>query len=89
MQGAELAGTIGKFRRIFKVASCYLATIPTYVGGPMAMGWGTDDEALKSVPLAELESRFKAAGFSTRYYTPEVHKAAFALPRYVLDIVET
>ncbi|MFN4353325.1 polyamine aminopropyltransferase [Parvibaculum sp.] len=88
MQGAELAGTIEKFRRIFKVASCYLATIPTYVGGPMAMGWGTDDETLKSVPLAELESRFAAAGFSTRYYTPEVHKAAFALPRYVLDIVE-
>lgn len=88
MQGAELSGTIEKFRRIFKVASCYLATIPTYVGGPMAMGWGTDDETLKSVPLAELESRFAAAGFSTRYYTPEVHKAAFALPRYVLDIVE-
>ena len=88
MQGAELSSTIEKFRRIFKVAGCYLATIPTYVGGPMAMGWGTDDEALKSVPLAELESRFAAAGFSTRYYTPEVHKAAFALPRYVLDIVE-
>ncbi|MFN3626984.1 polyamine aminopropyltransferase [Parvibaculum sp.] len=87
MQGAELKGTIEKFRRIFKVASCYLATIPTYVGGPMAMGWGTNDETLKQVPLAELESRFAAAGFATRYYTPEVHKAAFALPRYVLDIV--
>lgn len=88
MQGAELRSTIEKFRRIFNVASCYLATIPTYVGGPMAMGWGTDDAALKDIPLTELEARFAAAGFDTRYYTPEVHKAAFALPRYVLDIVE-
>ena len=54
----------------------------------MAMGWGTDDASLKDIPLAELETRFAAAGFDTRYYTPEVHKAAFALPRYVLDIVE-
>ncbi|WP_339834703.1 polyamine aminopropyltransferase [uncultured Parvibaculum sp.] len=88
MQGDELQGTMEKFRRLFKVASCYLATIPTYVGGPMAMGWGTDDETLKSVPLAELESRYADAGLATRYYTPEVHKAAFALPRYVLDLVE-
>lgn len=88
MQGAELRSTIEKFRGIFKVASCYLATIPTYVGGPMAMGWGTNDAALKDIPLTELETRFAAAGFDTRYYTPEVHKAAFALPRYVLDIVE-
>ncbi|MEQ9527322.1 MAG: polyamine aminopropyltransferase [Parvibaculaceae bacterium] len=83
MQGDELKSTMEKFRRLFKVASCYLATIPTYVGGPMAMGWGTDDETLKSVPLEELEKRYAAAGLTTRYYTPEVHKAAFALPRYV------
>lgn len=83
MQGDELRGTMEKFRRLFKVASCYLATIPTYVGGPMAMGWGTDDETLKAVSLDDLTRRYEAAGLVTRYYTPEVHKAAFALPRYV------
>ena len=88
MQGDELAATMEKFRRLFKVASCYLATIPTYVGGPMAMGWGTDDETLKAVPVEELERRYAAAGLTTRYYTPEVHKAAFALPRYVQDRIE-
>ena len=87
MQGAELKSTMEKFRRLFNVATCYLATIPTYVGGPMAMGWGTDDETLREVPLDELEKRFAEAGFTTRYYTPEVHRAAFALPRYVQDYV--
>lgn len=83
LQPAELTSTIEKFRRLFAVASCYLATIPTYVGGPMAMGWGTDDASLIEVPVETLHARFAAAGFETRYYTPEVHKAAFALPRYV------
>tara|TARA_R110000824_G_scaffold118960_18_gene272537 strand:+ start:66444 stop:67310 length:867 start_codon:yes stop_codon:yes gene_type:complete len=83
MQPGELTSTIGKFRRIFNVASCYLATIPTYVGGPMAMGWGTDDAGLSAVPVPLLEERFAAAAFETRYYTPQVHAAAFALPRYV------
>lgn len=88
MQAEELKSTLGKFRKLFRVASCYLATIPTYVGGPMAMGWGTDNETLKTQPLDMLEKRFAEAGFATRYYTPEVHRAAFALPRYVQDIVE-
>lgn len=88
MQGAELKSTIEKFRRLFRVATCYLATIPTYVGGPMAMGWGTDDETLAALPPDELARRFAETGIATRYYTPEVHKAAFALPRYVLDIVD-
>lgn len=85
LQPDELASTIGKFRRLFGDASCYLATIPTYVGGPMAMGWGTDNVELRQTAAVLLEKRFAAAGFATRYYTPEVHAAAFALPRYVSD----
>jgi len=88
MQPDELKSSCAKFRRLFRVASCYLATIPTYVGGPMAMGWGTNDETLKRQPLDVLEKRFATAAFNTRYYTPEVHVAAFALPRYVLDLVD-
>ena len=88
MQGAELKGTMEKFRRLFNVATCYLATIPTYVGGPMALGWGTDDESLTSISSEELERRFAETGLEMRYYTPEVHKAAFALPRYVLDTMK-
>ena len=88
MQGAELVSTVGKFRRLFRVATCYMATIPTYVGGPMAMGWGTDDESLIAVAPDVLAKRFAEVDFPARYYTPDVHKAAFALPRYVLDLVE-
>lgn len=86
MQGDELAGTMRIFRGLFADAGCYIATIPTYAGGPMALGWGTDGAA-GEVMLETLESRFAAAGIETDYYTPAVHKAAFALPGYIQKIV--
>ncbi len=82
MQGDELTNTMRAFQALFADATCYLATIPTYAGGPMAFGWGTDGAA-RSTSLETLTARFAAAGIVTDYYTPEVHKAAFALPGYV------
>ena len=87
LQGDELKGTMRAFRALYRDATCYLATIPTYAGGSMAFGWGTDGAA-RQVALETLETRFAAAGIATRYYTPEVHKAAFALPGYVKVLVE-
>jgi len=83
MQGDELTGTLRAFQALFADASCYLATIPTYAGGPMAFGWGSHSDKARNVSLADLEARFAAAGIETEYYNPEVHKAAFALPNYV------
>ncbi|MEL7348016.1 MAG: polyamine aminopropyltransferase [Pseudomonadota bacterium] len=82
LQPEELASTMRAFRALFGDATCYLATVPTYAFGPMAFGWGTDGAA-RATDLATLEARFAAAALSTRYYTPAVHRAAFALPGYV------
>jgi spermidine synthase len=82
MQPDELTNTMRAFRALFRDWGCYLATVPTYAGGPMAFGWATDGVA-RDVALQALKSRYAAAGLETRYYTPEVHKAAFALPGYV------
>lgn len=86
LQGEELAGTMRAFRALFRDWGCYLITVPTYAGGPMALGWGTDGEA-REVPLETLRARFAAAGLVTRCYTPELHKAAFALPAYVAALM--
>ncbi len=86
MQGDELNGTVTIFRDLFTDAGCYLATIPSYAGGPMAFGWGTDGAA-RDVAVETLAERFDASGLSPKYYNPEVHKAAFALPNYVREII--
>ncbi|MGK2741550.1 polyamine aminopropyltransferase [Tepidicaulis sp. LMO-SS28] len=83
LQGDELTGTMGAFAKLFASRSCYLATIPTYVFGAMALGWGSDNEALLDVPVEVLQERFAKLEGETLYYTPEVHKGAFALPPYV------
>jgi spermidine synthase len=87
-QPEELVSSVGHFRKLYADGSCYVAAIPTYVGGHMAMGWAADDAALRRVPVETIAERYKAAGsFSTKYWTPEVHKAAFALPRFIADVV--
>jgi spermidine synthase len=86
MQPAELIASVGHFRSLFADAGCYIAAIPTYVGGHMAMGWATDNKRLRAVPLKTLVERYRKAGrLPTKYWTPEVHKAAFALPRFIVD----
>ncbi|WP_342642502.1 polyamine aminopropyltransferase [Rhodoligotrophos ferricapiens] len=86
-QAAELEQTIRFFSSIFADATCFLAAVPTYVGGFMALGWGTDNPGLRSVSVETVGKRFADAQIETRYYTPELHHAAFALPRFIADIV--
>jgi spermidine synthase len=88
LQPAELVASVGHFRKLFADGSCYVASIPTYVGGHMAMGWATDNTRLREVPLKTIAERYTRAGrFKTRYWTPEVHRAAFALPRFIAEAI--
>lgn len=86
LQPGELTQTMRAFKSLFADWSCYLFTVPTYAGGPMALGWGTDGVA-RATTLAALKTRFAAAGLDVAYYTPEVHQAAFALPGYVAKLM--
>jgi spermidine synthase len=54
----------------------------------MAMGWATDDRKLRRVSVRTIAERYDNAGrFATKYWTPEVHVAAFALPRFIAEKV--
>jgi spermidine synthase len=87
LQGAQLASTLRAFGALFHDAACYLATIPTYTGGPMAFGWGADGDA-RFTPHETIAERVARAGLRLRYYSPEVHAAAFVLPPYVAERLE-
>jgi len=89
-QPGELTTGIRKLRALFADGYCYVAAIPTYVGGHMAMGWATDDVKLRHASVKTIVHRYERAGrFPTRYWTPEVHVAAFALPRFIAEKVAT
>jgi spermidine synthase len=79
----HLAQTSGIFASLFKATSPFLCTQPCYFGGPFALNWASDDADLLEVPEPTLARRMGRRAIATRYYTPAVHRAAFALPEYV------
>jgi spermidine synthase len=87
LQGEELTSTLRAFKGLFADAACYLATVPSYTGGPMAFGWGCDDPSKRQVDSKTLEQRYREAAIETHYYNPAVHRAAFALPTYVAKLI--
>ena len=86
-QGDEVTNTYRRMGASFQDNGFYTTVVPTYSGGFMTLGWGTDDASLSDVGVEVLRERFAQAGLKTRYYTPEIHKAAFALPQFVLDLM--
>jgi spermidine synthase len=87
-QSDELTSAIVKFRKLFADGYCYVAAIPTYVGGHMALGWATDNTKMRQLSVKAIAERYRKAGhFQTKYWTPKVHVAAFALPRFIEENV--
>ncbi len=86
LQPDEIPMTRRRRGKSFKVASFYMAAVPSYYGGLMALGWATDDGKAADIPLAVLKRRFATARLKTRYYSPEIHRGCFALPTFVADL---
>jgi spermidine synthase len=86
-QPDELKLVTSRLTRVCRDVSAYTAAVPSYYGGSMAFAWASADPALRTPALEQLESRFVAAEIATRYYAPDVHLAAFALPRFVRALV--
>jgi spermidine synthase len=70
----------------FEYVEFYVAAIPTYTGGLMTLGFASDAQ----YPHDEtwLARRISKNPMEMRYYTPEVHEAAFALPAYIRAAIE-
>jgi spermidine synthase len=90
MQKEEMVQTYEYLSRLFNDASFYLAPVPTYVGGFMCFGYATDNKELRRQDSRTIAQRMKKSVTGTlQYYTPEIHKAAFVLPKFVEDALAT
>jgi spermidine synthase len=85
MQADELRDTSLRRRKFFGHVGAYVAAVPTYVGGFMTLGFAAKQAGLDAVPVQTIRARAQAAGVlgTGRYWTPEVHHAAFQLPPYI------
>jgi spermidine synthase len=71
----------------FKTATYYIGAVPTYAGGFMAFGWATDREDAQAISIEALKERLGNVTGEMKYYTPEVHKASFALPNFMIKAI--
>lgn len=79
---------LNRLQAIFPCSTCFAISVPTYIGGHMTLGFSTMNPELVSVRVEDLRSRFAALQMKTRYYTPDLHLGAFALPRFILDLLD-
>ena len=89
MQPEELRVTSLRRAQAFPFVSAYVAAVPTYVGGLMALGIAANVAGLDRVPAEEIRNRAAKAGIlgQTRYWTPEIHAGAFNLPPYIAELL--
>ncbi len=87
-QPREVADTYLRLKPLFADVGFYVTTVPTYVGGLMTLGWASNDESLRMLPVNVHCQRFAAASFKTGYYTPQVHLGAFSLPPFITALMQ-
>jgi len=77
-----IKGVYGDVKSIFPIVRLYTCSIPTYPSGYWSFTMGSK----KYEPL-EADSDLMDE-IETRYYCKDIHKAAFALPKFVSDIIK-
>ncbi len=87
VQPEEVTNSYRRLGESFTDVHFYRAAVPTYQGGDMAFGWASDNAQLRQVSISELTHRYQASRIETRYVTPELHAASFALPKTIQDLM--
>ncbi len=74
-----------KLNKVFPVVKMYLASVPTYPSGVWSFAFCS-----KNIdPIDNFnENRYNEYNLKLKYYNNNIHKAAFAIPNFVKDIIK-
>ncbi len=81
----EMKRSHNKIKNIFPISKVYQFHMPTYPSGHWLFGFAS--KALDPVEDFKPEV-WKAFGLKTKYYNTDLHKASFALPTYVNEMLK-
>lgn len=74
-----------RIKSFFPICKVYQAHIPTYPSGHWLFGFASK----KYDPILDLDAqKWNNLGLITKYYNTNLHKGAFALPNYVMSMLE-
>ena len=83
----HLASTTRALGSLYKDVAPYICTHPSYFGGEFCISWASDEAGHLALPTSTIARRATKRGIKTKYWTPALHSAAFALPGYIEKIV--
>ncbi len=73
--------------KAFKFYGFYFVTVPTYSGGVMAIGWGSNRIDLKLSNYKNIRTKIINTSFNFKYYNESIHSGSFAIPQYLKNIM--
>lgn len=74
---------VARARRVFEQVHVYCTVVPTYLGSLWAFLFAGDAD----LSIEPNEGRWEALSGRTRFYRPEIHRAAFVLPPFVKELI--
>lgn len=83
LMGEELERALSNIGKVFGLVRTYLASVPSYPGVLWSFTLASNVHDPLRVPRDELVRRLDALDVLPDYYTPDVHFAGFALPRFL------
>ena len=87
LMAGELRSQAHNLGKTFPIVRTYLGIVPGYPGSLWSYTIGSKQHDPLAVERASIVARLERGAIRTRYYTPDVHHAAFALPPFIADIV--
>jgi spermidine synthase len=87
-QPREFLATVGAFKQAYRIVKPYLSFVPIYPA--MLWSWviGSDEVDPTSFDDVSVRGRLDSLSETLRVYTPAMHRAAFALPRFVSTLLD-
>lgn len=84
-QAHEMKRAHQKIKQLFPICRVYQAHIPTYESGHWLFGFASK----KFDPVHDFKKEeWDSFGLKTKYYNTDLHRACFALPTYVKEMLE-
>lgn len=84
---SDLQAQVRNLRAVFPIVRTYLGLVPAYPGGLWSYTIASKRYDPMRVGKADIAARLSKGAIAPRYYSPDIHHAAFVLPPFIAEIL--
>jgi spermidine synthase len=83
----EFKMQVQNLKAVFPIVRTYLGIVPGYPGSLWSYSIGSKVHDPLAATPTRISARMEQAGMKCRYYSPDVHRGAFALPPFIAEMI--